>query len=681
MSGSPSQETLQKIAGAARSGRLDEAALMVAGAMAEGADDAVLAAMGGAIEFHRGQFDRAIPYLEQARRHAPGDLTVRANLAEALFRTGQPAAALALCDEASAKADRTLRLARLGGHLAQDAEDYAVAASRYRLVAAANPEDWSIWNNLGNSLGPLGDFDGAVEALRRAAELAPDSRPILMNLGNALNDAGDAAAAEGLFKQAAQDWPGDATPLVALAGLYRRQGREDEAYEAIAEAALRAPGDAEILSDYGQEAARRNHYAVAEPNYEAALAIRPDLGPAFVGLASVYERMNREAELDPLRERATANGVDAESVAYIDTLRHKRAGELDEAFAALERSGEVVAPGRKLHLTGTLLDRMGRPDEAFAAFVAMNEFWKADPTMPLERAREYRASVAQTTALLSHQWLNGWTPPLPIGDRPSPIFLVGFPRSGTTLLDTMLMSDPKVRVLEEEPFISLIERDLGGVEALPGLDPAALVAARADYFRRVAEVVDLTPETIVVDKHPMHLNKVAPIRRLFPDARFVLALRHPCDVLLSCFLTNFRINNAMANFLDLDDAAALYDQTFTHWEKARALFDLPVGTVVYERLVEDSTRELRPLFDWLGLAWPGEAIDHQAAARARGPVSTASYSQVTEPIYTRASGRWTRYAAHLAPIYPVLQPWAEKFGYSLEDSRIPQWPAESTLPA
>jgi tetratricopeptide (TPR) repeat protein len=680
MSGSMSQDALAKIAAVARAGRLDEAALMVASATLGGDSDPVLAALGGAIEFHRGQFDRAIPYLEQARLHNPDDMTVRANLAESLFHTGQSAAALSLCDEPNARADRSLRLARLGGHLGQEAGDFSLAAALYRMVAAVDPSDWTIWNNLGNSLGPAGDLDGALEALGRAAKLAPDSQPIQMNLGNALNDSGDTAAAEAKFKQVADNFPDDATPLVALATLYRTQGREDEAYDAIAEAAKRAPGNAEILSDHGQEAARRNYYEVAESAYEAALALQPSLGPAYVGLASVYERMNREAELEPLRTRATQNLVDEESITYIDALRFKRAGQLEEAFAALERSGEVVTPARKLHLKGTMLDRMGRSDEAFAAFAAMNEFWKAEPTLPLERARQYRAEVEDVAAMMTSDWLDGWDRiSLPPG-RASPIFLVGFPRSGTTLLDTMLMADPNVRVLEEEPFIAEAEHLLGGIEAFPALGSDVIANAREFYFNRVAERVELSQETILIDKHPMHLNKVPVIHRLFPDARFILALRHPCDVLLSCFLTNFRLNNAMANFLNLEDAAALYDQSFAYWEKARALFDLPVGTIVYERLVENPQRELQPLFDWLGLNWPEDHIDHQAAARARGHVKTASYAQVTEPIYKRAAGRWSKYADHLAPIFPVIQPWVERFGYSLEDGRIPLWPVPAHQP-
>jgi Flp pilus assembly protein TadD len=662
---SGSENEMREIAGLARKGRLDEAAVRVAQATANFPNDPVLFALGGAVEFHRARYDRAATYLETAYNYQPNDLTIRANLAESLFHTGDVARALLLCDDAAALADSTLRLARLGGHLAQSAEEFDRAIRLYRHVVSKDPRDWSSWNNLGNALTSADDPAGAAEALARALALAPDSQPIRVNLGNALIDAGRFDEAEAVLREAAKTDPADATPFLSLFTMLKALGREDEAYDAIAQAAQRAQGDAHIQSDHGQEAARRNIYDVAERAFEAALSLEANLGPSYVGLASVYERMNREVELDPLRNRAVANAVDAESISYIDALRHKRANDIDAAFEALERAGDVVVEGRKLHLRGIMLDRLGRYDEAFEAFEAMNEHWKEDPSGPQERASQYRDHVAQCTALMSREWLAGWTAPVATQDRASPIFIVGFPRSGTTLLDTMLMADPRVVVLEEEPFIGMAELEAGGMDALPGMTDEQIVAARSLYFERVAGVTDLKADSIIVDKHPMHLNKVAPIRRLFPDARFILALRHPCDVLLSCFLTNFRVNNAMANFLDLKDAAALYDLTFSQWSKACAVFDLPVETVMYERLVEDQARELVPVFDWLGLDWPGDTFDHRDAARARGTVATASYSQVTEPIYTRAKGRWERYRPQLSPIFPVLQPWAAKFGYEI----------------
>lgn len=660
---SNSEEAVRRIAALARAGQLDAAAIRVVDAIARHPADAVLSALGGAIEFHRGQFRRAIPYLEVAFREKPNDLTIRINLAESHFHEGNTAAALQLCDEASALTDPSLRLARLGAHLAQTLEDFPLAVRLYRHLVGRDADDWSLWNNLGNALGSVDDHDGAVEALRKAVALAPDSQPIRVNLGNALIDAGRSDEAEVVLTRAGSDFADDPTPFLSLFNLYRLVGREDDAYAAIMEAARRAPNDASIQSDHGQEAARRNLYGEAEAAFEAAIRLDPKLGPAYVGLASVYERMNREVELEPLRIRAEAAGTDDQSMSYIDALRFKRAEAFDDAFSALEAAGDVIIPGRKYHLRGIMLDRLGQHGDAFEAFSAMNEYWLADPTIPAERARRYREMVAAETAVLKPEWLERWTPALPFDDRPSPIFIVGFPRSGTTLLDTMLMADPRVRVLEEEPFLSQAEQELGGVEALASATEDQIRAAREGYFARVASICDLEADSIVVDKHPLHLNKVPVALRLFPDARFVLAMRHPCDVLLSCYITNFRINAAMANFLDLDDAAALYDLTFTHWEKARALFDVPVATIVYERLVEDTEGQLEPVFDWLGLQWPGKAFDHTKAARARGTVATASYAQVTEPVYSRAKGRWTKYRRHLERVHPVLAPWIERYGY------------------
>jgi hypothetical protein len=153
------------------------------------------------------------------------------------------------------------------------------------------------------------------------------------------------------------------------------------------------------------------------------------------------------------------------------------------------------------------------------------------------------------------------------------------------------------------------------------------------------------------------------IHRLFPEARFILALRHPMDVLLSCYITNFRLNNAMANFLDLSTAASLYDQSFGFWEQSRALMSISSHTVAYERMIGNADAELRPLFEYLGLEWNDDVLDHQQTAAGRGVITTASYSQVTEPLYTRAKGRWTRYSRWLEPVMPVMNPWIKRHGY------------------
>lgn len=670
--------SLQAIADIARRGRLDEAAMMAARAMAAAPRDPVLAALAGAIEAMRGQPARAIPYLEIAHHARPDDSTVRVNLAESLYRSGQGDRARAIATLAAARNDRSGRLARLGGGLALEAGDNEAAIPFYRLVVAGAANDWSAWNNLGNALEAVGEPGEAIAALRRALDLAPDSAPIRVNLGNVLVAAGKLDEAQEELNRARTLLPNDPQPLISLHALHRARGDEDSAFDALLHAARLAPTDALINHDLGAEASRLARFAQAEVAFRQALSIDPTMGPAYAGLAAVLERLNREDEIAELAETAAQAGADAQSLAFITALHLKRAGDNAGALAALDQVGDSMASERTLNLRGLLLDRLGRHDEAFAAFAEMNRLWQDDPTNPRARAQAYREGIVAATASLSPEWLAGWSAPPPPSPRRSPIFLVGFPRSGTTLLDTLLMSDPTVRVLEEEPFIAQAEAELGGVAGLASASAEAIVAARDAYFDRVDALIDATGsagiELQIIDKQPMHLNKVAIIRRLFPDARFVLSLRHPCDVLLSCFLTHFRTNSAMANFLDLEDAAALYELSFAHWEKARLLFDLPVATVVYEHLVEDPERVLRPLFAWAGLRFPEGVLDHTRAARERGLVTSASYAQVTEPLYRRAAGRWHAYAGHMAPVLESLRPWVERFGYGLADGRLPPWP-------
>jgi hypothetical protein len=164
------------------------------------------------------------------------------------------------------------------------------------------------------------------------------------------------------------------------------------------------------------------------------------------------------------------------------------------------------------------------------------------------------------------------------------------------------------------------------------------------------------------------MNSIPMIRRLFPGARIILALRHPCDVVLSCYVTNFKPNNSTVNFMWLDKAAELYDLSFGYFERACELLDPPVHRIFYENIVSDRDRELRPLFEFLGLPWDEGVLDHERTARSRGHIKTASYAQVVEPIYNRSAGRWQNFRKHLEPIFPVVRPWVEKFGYSLDEA-------------
>jgi len=220
-------------------------------------------------------------------------------------------------------------------------------------------------------------------------------------------------------------------------------------------------------------------------------------------------------------------------------------------------------------------------------------------------------------------------------------------------------------VLEERRPLRDVETGLNGIERLADLDADGIGKLRDAYFAAVEKEIALRDDALLIDKSPLHMNKVPLIHRLFPDARFILALRHPCDVILSCFMTAFRLNDAMANFLDLRTAAEYYDLSFGHWTNCTSIMPVSVHAIRYEDLVDDAAAQLGPLLDYLDLAWDDSVLDHVSTARARGAITTASYAQVTETMYQRASGRWQRYRQHLEPVLPALAPWAEKFGYEV----------------
>ena len=184
--------------------------------------------------------------------------------------------------------------------------------------------------------------------------------------------------------------------------------------------------------------------------------------------------------------------------------------------------------------------------------------------------------------------------------RSNPVFLVGFPRSGTTLLDTILQSHRAISVVEETNAVrnvrKALERFPGGYpDGLAELDPDLLAALRQIYFTELDK--HQKPEdqpAVVVDKLPLNIVEAGLIHRIFPQARFLFAQRHPCDCVLSCFMQDFKINEAMASFQDLEEAARLYDKIMTLWHQYRAVLPLEVHTVRYESLIESRAYPSEP---------------------------------------------------------------------------------------
>jgi tetratricopeptide (TPR) repeat protein len=543
----------------------------------------------------------AIPHFRRALEAAPDDVPTRCNLAIALLSIGAAQEASELLD---AGGDDP-RLQRLAAYLHQQQGRLAEAAAAYEAVLAAVPDDCESLNNLGNVRRAAGDLDGAIHAFRQAIALRPDLVEMVFNLSNALGQA----------------------------------QRHDERVAMMREAARDRPADARVLTEYGVAAAEARDFAAAEAAYRAALAADPAFTAAYVELGLLLETQNRLAALDELLAGAPA----APELGFVRAWLLRRQGRFAEALPLAEAAPASIEPARRAQLLGEIYDRLGDAPRAFAAFAEMNR--AAEAAAPPADRSSYRREVASAAP-------TGWTPAEVESDPPSPVFILGFPRSGTTLLDTLLLNLPQLHVLEELPVLDAVEQISGDSNRL-----------RERYFEVLAELAPPGPGQIVVDKFPLHMARAPLIHRLFPDARIVFVERHPCDAVLSCFMANFQLNHAMRAFTDLEEAALLYDAAMGAWTRARERLPLDVHPIRYERMVEDLEGEMRPLLAFLGLDWDPKVLDNKAAAAGRDYIRTASYAQVAEPIYRRAAGRWERYRDQLAPVLPILAPWAERLGY------------------
>jgi tetratricopeptide (TPR) repeat protein len=648
----------------ARQGNPAGARAIAQAALATGGDGVALNAFLGMIEAKSGDLPAAIPHLTSAHALRPDDVTIALNLISALVDNGDHARAFGIATPALAARDPSFRIARYRAFCAQVTENYPEAVAYYRQVVASLPDDFESWNNLGNACSATGDVSGAVSALKTAMALDPKSLPTRLNLAVALREADCAQEAEQTLRKAAEDFPEDGRPWHEIYVNAKRDWDHEKALEALQNTVARDKSNAGLQFKLAVEKGILHRHEESEAAFECALQLDPQLTDAYLGLAIQYEHTNREQMFAPLIARSEANDLAPGAVSFLRALEWRREGKFDAALAAIDSVPPEIEPQRTVHTRATILERLGRSEEAFAAFSEANRMQTRNVSDPLGRAADLRDRLEREICTMTPEWVDGWTSLEPAADHPSPVFLVGFPRSGTTLLDTMLMGHPDAVVLEEQPPLNHVDAMVGGIDALPHLDQATLDAARARYFDEVAKLSDWTPDKLLIDKSPMFLHKAALIHRLFPDARFILALRHPCDVVLSCFMSNFRLNSAMANFLRIEDAADFYDITFRHWEQANAILPLNVSRVVYEELIEDVEGVLRPLFDFLELPWNAKVLDHTKTARSRGLIKTASYSQVVEPIYNRASGRWLRYRSELAEVWPTLAPWAAKFGFA-----------------
>ena len=578
------------------------------------------------LHLRRTELDQALPHLRAAIAINPADAFPRLELVRVLIGLGQ-------LEEAESNLER-LRLPgaeplRLRAMLHQRRDEVTEAATLYQQLVDADPNDFDSWSNLGLCLLATEQPQRAIGAFARSLALR-ERLPSRLKWAEAHFATGTAEQALAELRELSERHPANSALWVAVAHLENLLNRPEQSLEAL----------------------------------ETAIARDATSADALVALAEALERANDLERLEHVLGQLASLPAPVEKLPLLQARLAYRRGEYDRALELARRASPSNDAGTRAQLIGQSLDRLGDPAGAFDAFAEMNREDARTGSGIAQKAKQSRADLADQRSLLTADWVAGWTEAPPPSMR-EPAFLVGFPRSGTTLLDTLLMGHPETVVAEEKPMLTKVGERVRNIARLARMDGGEIEGLRILYFRVAEEHVSAVGPRLLIDKNPFAMGWQPLTHRLFPTAPVIFMERHPCDVVLSCFMTRFQPTDLGTNFFTLEDTALLYDEMMRLWTKARELLPLRVHVIRYEQLVDDPEEELRPLAEFLGLDWLPQLLDHRATAKKRAFIGTPSYAQVMEPVNRKAVGRWTRYRRQLEPVLPVVEPWATRMGYEI----------------
>lgn len=580
-------------------------------------------------------------------------------------QTGRPGEALAFFNAAIQAEPGNIEFINGAGAGCMQAGKLEDAEALLRKGLSINPVHAGTLNNLANLLSLKGASDKAEALFRRAAVADPNNPEILHNLG-VIRMRDDAKEAEKLFRDAIRLKPDYAQAWNHLAYALDLMHRAAEAEEAYRTALRLAPHMGEAWGNLGNILRFKGKVDEALSAYENAILHAPKMAMAYDLLCALLENANRLEAIPGVLEKARQNIPGDPVTLLLEAKIERHRKDFDKAIALLEPYvGREDSAGMKIgYELGRLYDSAGRHDDAYKILSHANRLMESVKSFQAIDRDSIFTDIDRAEGLLNLVPLENWTPPMPSPENP--VFLVGFPRSGTTLLDQILTSHSDIFVAEEVPAFHLCMdyiKDPPYPAFLPTLTEKDIREMRSLYFGAHHEDHDWQKRKIFVDKLPLNHINLPLIHRLFPKAKIIVALRHPNDCVLSCFMQEFRPNVSNVQFTDLDRTAKLYARSMDLLALAQEKLPLEFHTVRYEDILGDFRGSIEPLLNFLGVDWQESVLKYDETARNRTLINTPSATQVTQKIYDHAKYRWKHYEEYLKPVFPILEPYIRRFGY------------------
>jgi tetratricopeptide (TPR) repeat protein len=586
-------------------------------------------------------------------------IALKADYAEAFCNRGNTLAELERLDEALASFDRAIALKpRYAQALAnrgitlQRLDRLEEARRSLESAIAFEPHFAEAHYNLANVLRQRGERESALVHYERALAIMPNFAEAHNNLGVVLSDAGKFEAALARYERALAIMPDFAEAHFNLANAFRVQGKLQDAVARYESALALMPDFAAAHCNLGVALKEQGKPAEAVARFERALLVKADYAEAHSNLAAVLLELGQLAEA----KRAIGRAIELEPEVpghYYTLGQIGRFAATDPWLRAMEDLAReplsLPEDARvKLHFAlGKAYADVGRHQTSFAQFLAGNALKRRqigyDEAATLAMFQDIRNSfTAERVSALQG-----------FGQRSDvPVFVVGMPRSGTTLVEQILASHPQVfgaGELELLPRLVARRGERSGVE----VDTADLSASRVRRLgtEYLAGLTPLAPRAKrITDKMPANFALIGFIHLALPDARIIHVRRHPIDTCLSCFSSLFTAGHLYTyDLAELGRYYRAYQEMMEHWQKT-----LPTGLILdvgYEDVVADLDAQARRMLAHCGLAWDDACLAFYQTKRA---VSTASAAQVRRPVYATSVGRWRAYQSSLQPLLQAL---------------------------
>jgi Flp pilus assembly protein TadD len=464
--------------------------------------------------------------------------------------------------------------------------------------------------------------------------------------------------------------------LNTLGVAYAAVGRFREALAAFEAAVRETPGAWPVRFNKAAALEELQKFGPARTEFERVLEAQPRHTDSMARLASLAVQRGDTAEGRRRAEQALRIDPSHRWAKLALAAADIQDGRFEAARALIERNLLRSDPDPKRRyvaqsIMGDALDGLGRTGEAFACYLRARESLLAPGS--------FRSAGQHETAAMLVRRLTNYFDRMPEGKwhqagdagSPSPahVFVVGFPRSGTTLMGQILAGHPDVEVMEERSCLTSAQESFtippDGLDRLAAYRDGELTQWRDDYWKRVAEEGLKTDRKIFVDKMPFYCLFLCLIAKLFPRAKILFLIRDPRDVVLSCLRQRFVMTEQMCELASLEAAAAHYDAVMSLCEIYRHTLGLEICDIRQEDLVGDFETETRRICSFLDLEWrPG--LEDFARNAAQRSIRTPSGPQLARGLATDRRGQWRRYREQLAPAMPRLTRWIERFGYERE---------------